>query len=779
MPNRFSQIVQPYVANPIDVNMFAMVPLAKARAKAMGIKAAESYMFDYSIDQKDAAYINPLVKGVTDQKDAIVNRVRTEGVSNDLVSDLIQTKRNYDKVQTDVRKAEENKKRIDAWSNKLLVLHKNNPTYMDFVKNKEYGRGWKGTFGENGSINTFDASYGPQYFDMTAGYENALKGIRMELDKETLGGGYITTIPDPATGGTLSMFVSSQGSKTFSNKSRVLAQLEILKEKYKDPTTTEGAYAAYIGMTPGAIDKMGTDIANRMIETETKRGAVSRRLLAAPTPPSASDLTDPTTPDDKIPGNVFPVETKTEVGHSKKLTEFNKDKYVKNTVYNLWDWPRAVWAGVKTFGDEYSKAKEEDDTWYGNMNTYALSAAKNVWSALKAKRIDMDSDMAAFNKMSEAEKINRTAKYVSKFTLDYLSKEGINQKFADNRTLANGLQIVNKDKIERDFDEAAGSLIYNKGRDVEGNEDLTDGIVDFYTKTASTTRQYTFNQSESSPLATTKGFKNNPKAYIEYFATQADMLTGNISVKNLATGRLINPSTEEGQKLLQKIEGAMRTFSGAEGADPDSDIFMDFHGVGTSEPGLYNVYDENIGANVYSEKLAYGAKVKLFRNIKKGNKTVKVQIGQFLIGNTANDRTDGNFKSLSNKMEKMGNLKYNEVLDVQFAKRQGLEEGSEQYVNAEVHRNTFERQGLDKNGNLVIIPKGQIMYYIEGEDLPRWYNAGDIGFFKIPTGAKAKLWGNFGLKEVADNAISAMSPETFTHVMSNTKSSYSNHGRLY
>ena len=56
MANRFSQPVQPYVVNPISVDIFSMIPLAKARAKALGIQATESLMFDFDIDKKDAAY---------------------------------------------------------------------------------------------------------------------------------------------------------------------------------------------------------------------------------------------------------------------------------------------------------------------------------------------------------------------------------------------------------------------------------------------------------------------------------------------------------------------------------------------------------------------------------------------------------------------------------------------------------------------------------------------------------------------------------------------------
>jgi len=779
MPNRFSQIVQPYVANPIDVNMFAMVPMAKARAKALGIKAAESYMFDYNIDQKDAAYINPLVKGVTDQKDAIVNRVRTEGVSNDLVGDLIQTKRNYDKVQTDVRKAEENKKRIDAWNNKLLVLHKNNPTYMDFVKNEEYGRGWSGTFGENGSINTFDASYGPQYFDMTAGYTNALKGIRMELDKETSGGGYITTITDPNTGHKRSMFVSSQGTKTFSNKSKVLAQLDILKEKYKDPTTTEGAYANYIGMTDAAIDKMGENIANNMIQTEIQKGNISRRLLppTTVTPPPGDDIEEPFNPADKPPGNVFEVKTKTEVGYVQELNDFNKDKLVKNTVYHLYDLPSAAFEEFGNFGERYAEAKESG-SWWDSPLTYFFKAHSATWDRIRERKGKTDIEMDKFNEMSTAKKEAYTKRFVDKFSMDYMTKEGINLKFSNNWSEENGFPIVKKDIVEQEFDKTAGALIFDKGRGAEGNEALVEGIVDFSIKSSDTKRAYSFNQSESSPFATTKGFKNNPKAYIEYFATQADMFTGNLAVKNLATGKLINPSTKKGQDLLKKINQAMRNFSGAAGKDPNGLYNMDFPGVGTSEPGLYNVYDENTGANIYSEKLAYGAKIRVFETGEKGE---KAQIGQFLIGNTPTDRGTKEFQDLSRPMEQMGNLKDNEVLEGTFFKRVGLDFKKKSYkkVPVEIHRNTFERQGLDNKGNLVIIPRDQLMYYIQGEELPRWYNAADIKFFNIPKNAKPRRSGKYGLKEVADNIVSTMSPEVFTRTMNNTTKIWSNHGPLY
>lgn len=781
MPNRFSQIVQPYVVNPIDVNMFAMVPMAKARAKAMGIKAAESYMFDYNIDQKDAEYINPLVKGVTDQKNSIVNRVRTEGVSNDLVSDLIQTKRNYDKVQTDVRKAEENKKRIDSWSNKLLALHKNNPTYMDFVKNKEYGIGWNGTFSEDGSINTFDASYGPQYFDMTAGYENALKGIRMELDKETSGGGYITTIKDPNTGQNRSMFVSSQGTSTYSNKSKVLAQLDILKEKYKDPTTSEGAYADYIEMTDDAIDKMGEATANRMIQTETKKGNVSRRLLAAPdvtNPPDSPEET-PYYVEDKVPGNAFKFNTKSEIGHVGKLNDFNKDKLVKNTVYHLSDLPMAAFEEFGKFGERYKEAAG-GGKWYDQPLTYFFKAHEATWDRIRDRKGETDKDMAEFNKLSTAQKEAKSSEFVTKFSLDYLTKEGINQKFTNNWTSKNNFPLVTKDPIEAEFDEVAGVSIYNKGRGAEGNEEVIEHVVNFLDKAFYTKKSYTLNQSESSPLASTKKFKNNPKAYIEYFATQADMFTGNLAVKNMSTSKLINPSTEKGKELLEIINAAMRNFSGAAGGDAKGIYNMDFRGVGSSEPELYRVTDENKrGASVYSEKLAYGSMIRVFERGENGKE--KKQIGQFLIGNTATDRQTEAFKNLSRPMEQMGNLKANEVLEGTFYKRIGLGTEKESYseVPAEIHRNTFERQGLDKNGNLVIIPKDQLMYYIQGEDLPRWYNASDIGFFNLHKNAKPRISGKYGLKEIADNTISVMSPETFTHTMENTKSSFSNHGRLY
>ncbi len=771
MPNRFSQIIQPYVVNPIDINMFTMAPLAKARAKAMGIRAAESYMFDYNIDKKDSEYINPLVKDVTQQKDDIVSRIQTEGVTNNLVNKLVQTKKNYNNVKADIKKAEINKDLIDKWNNKLLMLHKGS-TYGEFVKNKEYERGWKGTFSPDGTTNTFDAAYGPQYFDMVGGYTKALSGIRMELDKETLGGGYITTIKDSTTGQTRSVFVNSQGTKIYSNQPKVMEQLKILKEKYNDPTTTEGAYAKYIGMTPDAINKMGDMIANRMIETETKRGNVSRRLLSIPTPP---ELEEEEEIPDRPPGNAFIVGTKTNIGHAEKVNDANTAKIIKNTVYHLADLPLVAWEEFGKFKERYEEA-EKEGKWYDNRFTNFFTAHNKTWDVIRERKAETDKDMNKWNKKSTAQKEAYTKRFVEKFSSDYLIKEGINYKFQTNWTTANNYPIVKKDILEQEFDNTAGATIYDKGRDASGNEDFVEDIVDYYVKASDTQRAYTFNQLESSPLASIKGFKNNPKAYMEYYVTQAGLLDGNIAVKNLGTGKLLKPGEKLDQEELQTLQKTIRNYSGAAGADTDSKIYMDFQGIGTSEPGLYTVYDPSKKAYAYNEKLAYGAKVRIFTKDKNGD---EIQLGSYLIGNTSSTRQDPVFKKLSTKMDKMGNLKKNEVLDITFAKRQGLDFNSKQNVKAEVHRNTFERQGLDSKGNLVIIPKDQLMYYIEGENLPRWYNAGDIGHITVDPNAVTKRFGSFGLKEIADNTVSAMSQETFNNVMSNTTNPRGNHGALY
>jgi len=753
MPNRFSQIIQPYVVNPIDVNLFAMAPLAKARAKAMGIKAAESYMFDYNIDKKDSEYINPMVKDVTQQKDNIVSRIRTEGVSNDLISDLIQTKRSYDQVSSDVSKAEENKKRIDTWNNKLLVLHKDNTKYMDYVKNKEYERGWSGTFGENGSINTFDASYGPQYFDLEEGFRNILKGLPLELDEALgkKGTGYITTINDPSTGQKRSVFVSSQDEKIYSNKSAVLSQADVLKEKYKDPTTTEGAYAAYVGMTDAEIDQLGTDVANSLIRSDAKGGSVSRRLLEAP-PPFMSDAATPGMAN--TPGNVFDFPKKTNLGQVKTINENNTDKWLQSFGFA----GTVIGSGIdrlgKIFGgDQRSDFEKSKDPWYSNyMSTFWDNATKQVAGFVDK---DLSSIFGEWSKawdMSEEQKAKEAADYVFKFSSEYLSNDKINQKFA---TI--DMPIV-LDPVEEDLLDRASEFLSDPDLATEdSNEEYVEAVFDYYKNSTYTLNEFSFSQTDSSPLVTLYGVKNAPKDYIGELTSQADMMGGDIVVKNLGTGKLLDLKNDK--VLMKQIYDAMDYYSGQREPTEDSYTSMKFKGVGSSDPDLYKVYDANTQLERYDERLAYGAHVQL--EDEDGN-----NLGSYLVGNKASTWKRG-YGGRGNTMESMANLKYGEKLNGTYAVKIGPNPEDEQQIPLELERNTAERWGLNSRGQMELIPKDQFMFYVYGELLPRLYNPAHVGFINLES--TPVLTGAYNLKAASEANLLNMPEEEFKKYINSVK----------
>lgn len=394
MANRFSQIVQPHVVNPISMEKFSVIPMAKAAERAAGIRATGSMKLDYNVDQKDRNLVQSKVAPIIKGKEAITEEFMTNGVSASSISEFIELNKQYQDAKRTITAAETRKKEIDIWKQNVLRMHGTNPDLLNRVMQKEYEEGYQGTFGtgKNGEtvINPFNPGYGPKAYNIQDDFTENLKGIKMSLDEKHSGGasGKMIKVPD-GEGGTKWAYQTTQGKKVYSNEEALLSRMNSLTDSYKDKETSRGKYAEYMGMDYDYIEGIANSVKDSYLQTDTRGGTVKRQVLEdSPTPADAIPNyttvdTKWTMPEANISAEIAAEKNKRHMGIFKKTT--------KKVPVFLMVLGKAI--SSRLFGPSFGISGTEADMMIAASNSYESSKLDRV--ATKEEVADATNELVA------------------------------------------------------------------------------------------------------------------------------------------------------------------------------------------------------------------------------------------------------------------------------------------------------------------------------------------------------------------------------------------------
>lgn len=253
--NRYTQMPQPLMLNPLSFEELSRVPLAKAQANAEGAAALNRIQTDYNVDERDLGQVTQWIDEIDQQKTNIVDNMFNQGVTTQVVNDVLKLKRNRDNLyKTKINQAEENKRRIEAWRQTVDQMYaKDSPEYAELVKQKEM-QNWKGTFAYGDTPQTFVGSYGPKYFDLKKDvFEYMSQAKEMtELESKYRAAG----APREVTVGEYQgVYTPGEYSKqVLSNKYKLAAVADQLRKEYLDKNTERGRFKDYVEMTDQELD---------------------------------------------------------------------------------------------------------------------------------------------------------------------------------------------------------------------------------------------------------------------------------------------------------------------------------------------------------------------------------------------------------------------------------------------------------------------------------------------------------------------------------------------
>jgi len=278
--NRYSQIVQPSVVNPITFEEFARVPMAKAQASAEALKATSGILTDYNVDVKDLDNVNTLVGAVDESKDNLVDNILNNGVNKQTISQFITVKEQRDKAYRNyINKAQENKLKLDSWRANVdkMSMQLGDPSYGELVKRKEY-ENWLGTFQEDGTVSDFVPNYGVKYVDVDKDIQQVMSQAAPTLTSEDLKGMSIQYI----SGLGRYMVTDKEGRLAYKNTPGLQSAADLLTREYGTSTTDRGAFAEYSELQPKDILGKIQNYFDLYKREDIKRYGGGRQFVAPP-----------------------------------------------------------------------------------------------------------------------------------------------------------------------------------------------------------------------------------------------------------------------------------------------------------------------------------------------------------------------------------------------------------------------------------------------------------------------------------------------------------------
>jgi len=690
MANRFNQIVKPYVVNPISVETFSKVPMAKAMAKAAGLSAAASMEFNYDVDKADLNAVQEIVSPIEQGKDDMVNRILEEGVSDDLVNDFVSLKRGYDYAEDQIGIAEKNKVAVDKWEQNLLKVHGNNIQYMDLVKDKEYSK-WGGTFTKNekgefvtndtGNLKTeaFDASLGPNYINIKDDFYNQLKGISKTLENEYPGGGRFTEVTD--TDGQKRMaYVTTTGKRVYSNENKLVARAEMLMQDYSDTKTERGAFAEYVGVDDNKIKEIADLAVAASISEDTRGGEERKQILANGKGKDTGTKVNNTRP---IPG----ITAYTSGGQLQASINKAKDtelltgigKFIENAKMGLASGGASHVYGAQAYVRDYEgmdKTSEE----LGELNKEYNEKVAVTEEQAKAARKEFD---ALATEM--AYETSRNIKLGEETGMVNLNPGS--QKFAEDLAAANS---------------------------VEDEEDRYDAQMKVLSKHLNQATQIKF---EGNVVANRASFIEdvrdpdwNINAHLK--DVSADIGTSSVPVMSLDSKTLAD---EDDIDILQ---GAIRNFNSG-GKLKKGDYTLVYAGSGDANPKMYTNPEGQLIKNV-----AFGDVVTL-QKVNDDDGTTK-NVEKFVIGPGLGVTSTDKYQSSQSDLEAQGEIGIGSMREIVYTYP-----GTEQKVRGAMETVAVPTIAVDIYGNKVWARPGKSVIYRDGENLPLIYNTDSFAYISM------------------------------------------------
>lgn len=674
--NRFTQPIQPLVFNPISVEQFAMIPLAKAEAKAAGIRAASSLDIDYNVDIKDQKVVAEMTGNIDKSKDVIINRIMTEGVTDNLLTEFIALKKTYNTTKDKVRAAEVNKTRVDKWKDQVLRLHQNDPRYIEYIYGKEYGTKWQGTFMDDGTTTQFDAKFGPKSFDIPDDAKKALSGISMTLTKDIAGGGRFKIEKDPNSGIMHTVYVNTTGRQEFSNENKIVARMNAYLKDYQDVRTERGAYIDYRKIKISEVEDIFNSVALSMIKEDVRGGQVRKQFITPPT----TDKVEPTTitPSAPLRTNVPQLLSKIMEGEELDFNPtiragFQVALPTSGIIAGL------IAAPVTSLLFALPSGKE-GDTFFGETIVKTLS--KMYGQAAETFKINTE-NVKEIQATSGAEIISNIL--VSKGREEAI--QNVVPGYRLNIAINGDEDLLRKEAVN----------VKNK---INAGADPEEAYAEFYSKhlapyiednVATTIAEFEYLTSES--LVNKKlGLKNDPPGEIKDLAQE--MKTGEgISrpIMNLGTRR-VNTSD-----MIDKIQQGLANADLAASSYKDGMYRISKSGNGGSHPDTYKKAD-----GTFVEDIAYGG---IYVIEEKDGEEFKT-VGTYLIGPSRVVLNNTNYPGLQNKMRALANIGIEGSRGITFHSAEGSYVGTIGRSAISVNASLNGRYGTASPGSLTFILPG-------------------------------------------------------------------------
>jgi hypothetical protein len=293
--NRYTQMPQPLMVNPISFEEFSRIPIARAKAEGAGVAALERIKTDYNVDDADLGAITQLVDGIDKSKTSIVEDISNNGINSQTVGSVIKLKRERDNLyKTKIQQAEENKKLLYDWRQNIdkMTMQGVHPAwYGEHIKQREY-KNWVdrgGTFqptNEEGLPTMFQSNFGVKYIDM----DEDIRKVYTEASRQgsqvtkSWGAGAPSVESVSAPGGETYDFWTSSGggSKTVAtNKENLDAAMNMLLNEYSNPNTERGKFVNYADVNIADIRSRLEMYKNEFLDTKniTQIESKTRQLM--------------------------------------------------------------------------------------------------------------------------------------------------------------------------------------------------------------------------------------------------------------------------------------------------------------------------------------------------------------------------------------------------------------------------------------------------------------------------------------------------------------------
>lgn len=699
--NRFSQPIQPFVVNPMSIEDLSRIPIAKAMAKASGIRAANSLALDYEVDAKDLDKVASMVKPIEDGKNTMVSRIMEEGVNSSTITDFLSLKKGYDKVADNIQLAQQNKKKIDKWNDDLLRVHGANTNYINVIKEKEYRGGWEGTFvtDDEGNVKaqTFDKTLGPTYSNIPETYIEALKGITPTMIGE-IQSGKVSLInrKDPATNKMYTIMQTTGDITTTSNWNKVIARMNALNAEYADETTERGKFASYMNYDEEYVSTIGERIA-ASYRVDNKDKDADHYQLVGETFPTKNNP-----PENE--GEVVQVTNlpKVPIGQSvgKAMTTFEKgaDTRFKQSM-------AVIGAGLGV-------AKDAFDVAFFTKLGMPTRAQKNV--------LELAESNQKYDNTSVESKAVRDASYLEGaissdlFALQAGNAMEVGKKL--NFPPINGLALTST--LEALGANSGQYPLYDKDNNlipgnVKPHAKESSKILKRYIGATPTrsVKDVDIVSSQANNIWDVRHPDWNEKAHVEDVKGRIAPGSQEVPILN------INNKTKVNGDEASTVYAAFDHYGNTDQEIKDG-YKLEYKGVASPDPSLNRVRTGEYSTEVV-KNTAYGEVFQLIPLKEDGSPDTKQAPTYYIVGVSKNVSNDPNYQRMASKVEDLGNIEYGQIKEGSFTG--GRLKGQKVEIEAVQYDTPAFKEREDGKFDKVWAKPGDLVIYSENDAYPIIY----------------------------------------------------------